>query len=94
MTRTTPATAALRPGSSVTGSTPTPTRRGGLAPRAKQALAVARRAAKTDHRPATCTSDLPAGLLGVEDGMAARLMRQLDVDPVAMRARLRPRAAS
>ena len=63
-----------------------------LAPRTKQALALARRAAKTDHRPATSTRDLLAGLLAVEDGMAVRLLRQLDVDPVALRERLRPHA--
>jgi ATP-dependent Clp protease ATP-binding subunit ClpA len=56
-----------------------------LAPRAKKALESARRAAKTDHRPLTSTSDLLAGLLAVEDGMAVRLLRELDVDPVALR---------
>jgi ATP-dependent Clp protease ATP-binding subunit ClpA len=63
-----------------------------LAPRAKQALNHARRAAKTDHRSLVSTSDLLAGLLAVEDGMAVRLLRELDVDPVALRDQLRPRA--
>jgi ATP-dependent Clp protease ATP-binding subunit ClpA len=65
-----------------------------LAPRAKQALEHARRAAKTDHRPRVATRDLLDGLLGVEDGMAARLLRQFDIDPGALRDRLRPRAAN
>jgi hypothetical protein len=45
----------------------------------------ARRAAKTDHRPLASTSDLLSGLPDVEDGMAVRLLRKLDVDPVALR---------
>ena len=64
-----------------------------LAPRAKQALEHARRAAKTNHRPAASTSDLLSGLLAVEDGMAVRLLRHFDVDPVALRDQLRLRAA-
>ena len=52
-----------------------------LAPRAKQALELARRTAKADHRPIASTTDLLAGLLAVEDGMAVRLLRELDVDP-------------
>ena len=64
-----------------------------LAPRAKQALEQARRAAKTDHRPAASTRDLLTGLLGAEDGMAVRLLRQLGVDPVELRDQPRPRAA-
>jgi hypothetical protein len=63
-----------------------------LAPRAKQALEHARRAAKTDHRPLATTSDLLAGLLAVEDGMAVRLLREPGVDPVALRDQLQPRA--
>ncbi len=63
-----------------------------LAPRAKQALEHARRAAKNDHRPAATTRDLLAGVLAVEDGMAVRLLRQLDVDLVALGDQLRPRA--
>jgi hypothetical protein len=64
-----------------------------LAPPAKQALERARRAAKTDLRPAASTSALLAGLLAVEDGMAIRLLRQLGVDPVELRVLQQPRAA-
>jgi ATP-dependent Clp protease ATP-binding subunit ClpA len=65
-----------------------------LAPRAKQALSHARRAAKTDHRQVANTSDLLTGLLAFEEGMAVRLLRELDVDPVVLRDQLRPRAVS
>jgi ATP-dependent Clp protease ATP-binding subunit ClpA len=63
-----------------------------LAPRAKQALEHARRAAKTEHRQVASTSDLLGGLLAFDDGMAVRLLRKLDVDLVALRHQLRPRA--
>jgi ATP-dependent Clp protease ATP-binding subunit ClpA len=65
-----------------------------LAPRAKKALEYGHRAAKTDHRPVASTSDLLAGLLAVEDGMAIRLLRELGVDPMVLRDELQPRAAS
>ena len=65
-----------------------------LAPRAKQALVHARRAAKSSHRSLVTTSDLLAGLLAIDDGMAVQLLRALDVDPAGLRDQLRPRAAS
>jgi ATP-dependent Clp protease ATP-binding subunit ClpA len=65
-----------------------------LAPRAKESLKLARSAAKADHRPVASTSDLLEGLLTVEAGMAVRLLRELDVDPVVLRDELRPRAVS
>jgi hypothetical protein len=43
-----------------------------LTPRAKRALERARRTAKTEQRRPPATGDLLAGLLAVEDGMAAR----------------------
>ena len=63
-----------------------------LAPRAKRALEHARRAAKTDHRPLATPSDLLAGLLAVDDGMAVRLLRELGVDLMVLRDQLQPRA--
>ena len=65
----------------------------GLAPRAKQALGHARRAAKADHRPRFDSTDLLLGVLAIDDGMAVRLLRDLGVDPAAVRARLPVRAA-
>lgn len=65
----------------------------GMAPRAKLALDHARRAAKAARRPGMNSTDLLLGVLEIEDGMAARLLRRLDVDPTAVRAALQSRAA-
>jgi len=64
-----------------------------LAPRAKQALKLARRAAKSSHRSLVSTSDLLTGLLAIEDGMAVQILRAFDVDPAGLRDQLQPRAA-
>jgi ATP-dependent Clp protease ATP-binding subunit ClpA len=64
-----------------------------MAPRLKKALEAARRAAKTEHRPQASSTDLLVGLVAVPESMAVRLLRALDVDPDALGAQLRPRAA-
>jgi hypothetical protein len=65
----------------------------GLAPRAKQALARARRAAKAAHRPRIDSTDLLLGVLEIDQGMAVRLLVGLGVDPATIRAQL-PRWAA
>ena len=65
-----------------------------LAPRAKQSLEHARRVAKTNHRWAANTRDLLAALLAIGDGMAVRLLRELDVDLWALRDQLQPSAVN
>ena len=69
-------------------------RRGlGIAPRAKRAPERARRTAQAAHRTRFDSPDLLLGLLDIEDGVAVRLLRDLGVDPAAVRARLHPQAA-
>jgi ATP-dependent Clp protease ATP-binding subunit ClpA len=65
----------------------------GIAPRAKRALALARRTATGDHRARFGSSDLLLGVLAIVDGMAVRLLHDLGVDPAAVRARLPARVA-